>query len=91
MFKDRLKLLRQENKWSKKEVAEKLDLSIGAYANYEYGNREPNQKILIKISVIFNVSLDYLIKGTNVITISTSEYERLKKIENKFNELSKSK
>lgn len=62
-FKDRLTLLRTQKGWTKKDTAKMIGISTGAYANYEYGNREPNQEIIKKIAKTFNVSVDYLING----------------------------
>ncbi|MFB8466684.1 helix-turn-helix domain-containing protein [Enterococcus thailandicus] len=66
-FKDRIKFLREEKGWTKKLTAEKLGISIGAYANYEYGNREPNQEITKRIASAFDVSVEYLLTGKNPV------------------------
>lgn len=60
-FKDRLISLREEKGWTKKETAQRIGISIGAYANYEYGNREPNQDITKKIATVFDVPISLLL------------------------------
>lgn len=57
--------LREQRGWSKTYVAKKLGLNLSTYANYEYGNREPDISTLQKITDLFNVTTDYLINGTN--------------------------
>lgn len=56
----KIKKLRIENKMSQKDVAEKLHISSQAYGHYENCKREPDITTLVRLSHIFNVSLDYL-------------------------------
>lgn len=53
--------LRKEKGVTQKDLAEYLQISRQAYANYEAGNRNPDFETLIKISEYFNVSVDYLL------------------------------
>lgn len=62
---ERITALREQRGWSKTYVAKKLGLNLSTYANYEYGNREPDISTLPKIADLFNVTTDYLINGTN--------------------------
>ena len=64
-FRDNLKELRTKRKWSKVQAAKEIGITPGAYGNYEYGNREPNIETIVKISEVFDVSIDYLILGVN--------------------------
>ena len=64
-FPNRLKRLRDKRKWTKVQAAKAIGITPGAYGNYEYGNREPNIETLVKISEVFDVSIDYLILGMN--------------------------
>ncbi|WP_326136316.1 helix-turn-helix domain-containing protein [Bacillus altitudinis] len=41
----------------------KIGISRGTYAHYEINKRRPDYETLIKITDIFNVSLDYLLTG----------------------------
>lgn len=65
MFHDRLKGLREDKDLAQWELAEKLNITRSALANYETGLREPSFDILIKIADYFNVTLDYLLCRTN--------------------------
>lgn len=56
-----LRDLRKEYGYSQKQVAEKLNISQQTYSDYENGKTEPATDTLIKISKLYNVSLDYLL------------------------------
>ena len=65
-FSTNLKILRENNNLKQTELAKKLNISSAAYSNYETGRREPNIEILLKISDLFNVSVDDLITKNNL-------------------------
>lgn len=44
-------------------MATRLGIYLAAYQRYEYGTREPRLRALCIISEIFNISIDYLVKG----------------------------
>lgn len=60
-FASNLKFIRKHKQLTKKEMAKKLNVSYSTYANYEYGNREPNLDVLIKISTLLEFSIDSLL------------------------------
>lgn len=57
----RLRDLRAEKGLKQDEVAKKLGIGRTTYAMYEQGNREPDNKTLLEIANLFNVSIDYLL------------------------------
>ena len=57
----RLKLLRKENNYNQKHVAEYLNLAISSYSGYENGVYEPGMDSLIKLANLYNVTTDYLL------------------------------
>ena len=59
----RIAQLRRSIGMNQHQLAEKLHLSPSTIGMYEQGRRTPNVDILIQMSRIFNVSLDYLITG----------------------------
>lgn len=73
-FKDRLRALREDNDLTQTEVAEALNLTRTAIANYENAIREPDLKTLIKLADYFDVSLDYLLCRTNLKISFTKFY-----------------
>ncbi|AEH47105.1 helix-turn-helix domain-containing protein [Parageobacillus thermoglucosidasius] len=60
---ERLKLCREKKGLSQKEVAEKIGIKNNTLSNYESGERRPDYETLCKLADLYEVSLDYLIKG----------------------------
>jgi Predicted transcriptional regulators len=61
---DRLRELRLQRKISQEEVARHIGITRSAYSHYEINNRQPVYETLIKLAAFFDVSLDYVIGGT---------------------------
>ena len=59
------------------QLAEKLHLSASTIGMYEQGRRTPNVDILVQMSRIFNVSLDYLITGSEFVPSSENENQNI--------------
>lgn len=66
LFKERFKSLREDKDLTQQEVAEALNITRTAIANYEAGTREPDLATLIKIADYFDITLDYLLCRTNL-------------------------
>lgn len=81
----RLKELRKERGLTQKEIAKMLSITQMSYSYYERGLREPEIALLIKLSEIFNVSVDYLIENENERLEKLTEDER--RVINKFRKL----
>ena len=60
----RLRLLREERKWSQEAVAERLGISRTAYNKYENGAIRPMRK-LKELADLFGVSADYILGGAD--------------------------
>lgn len=58
----RLKELRKNRGISQEQVAHDLGLSLRGYQNYEYGLREPNIAMILKLAEYYNVTTDYLLE-----------------------------
>ena len=58
---NKLKFLRTQKKLRQVDVANYLNISQQAYANYERGAREPNQETLVKLAEYYGVTTDYLL------------------------------
>lgn len=63
---NRIKYLRQELNMTQQELADKLDGAKSTIAMYENENRKPSMEILIKLSEIFNCSIDYLLCKSDI-------------------------
>lgn len=60
---DTLKKLRKKKEKTQYQIAKALGISRAAYNSYELGTREPSIEILIKLSQLFDVSIDYILTG----------------------------
>lgn len=71
----RIKDLRIDHDMAKKELADKLDISERTLTRYESGISEPTISVLIKLSLLFNVSIDYIagIKDEETILLLASK------------------
>jgi len=49
--------------FSQEEFARRLGISLSAYRNYEYGERTPPGDVLVKLSSLFDVPADWILKG----------------------------
>ena len=56
-----LKEIRKTRKMTQQEVADKLSCDVTTYARYENGDRNPPLDILLSLSELFDVTLDYLV------------------------------
>lgn len=64
---ERLLLLRNKNGLTQEELAEQLDVSRQSISKWELNKTLPDVEKLIQLSVIYQVSIDYLIKGKEEI------------------------
>lgn len=62
-FGGRIKGLRKSRKWTQKELANKLDVRFPQLNKYECGLHTPPMDKLIKMSEVFDTTIDYLLTG----------------------------
>lgn len=74
---EKLQALRQQKDVSQSEIAKYIELSVGAYQNYENGRREANYETLCKLADFYNVSTDYLLGRTSVKHMATEQPDPL--------------
>lgn len=65
-FPERLRMLRDDKGFTQKDLAEALNITVSTISHYENGTREPSIEILIQMSKILGVSVDYLVGSTDV-------------------------
>lgn len=61
----RLRDLREDNDLTQRELADKLHISQNTYSQYENGMRQLPIEMLIKLSYLYNVSTDYILRLTD--------------------------
>ena len=61
----RLRELREERNWNRREAADFLGKPYTTYVNHENGFREPNSEDLIAYAKAYGVSVDYLVGRTD--------------------------
>ncbi|MCQ2462655.1 MAG: helix-turn-helix transcriptional regulator [Clostridia bacterium] len=57
----RIRDLREDNDLTQKEVSKILNCSQQVYSNYELGQRDIPTDILIKLSLFYHVTTDYIL------------------------------
>ena len=66
----RIAKLRKEHNMTQEQLAEKLDISIKHCGAVERGVSSLSLEKLVEVSLLFDVSLDYLVKGNSKSEIS---------------------
>lgn len=77
---ERIKYCRQNQKMSREELAEKLNLSKHAIAKYEQGQRTPDGKMLIQISNALGLEISYLLESKFIKSLRLTSLLNTKKI-----------
>lgn len=60
-FYERLSYLREEKNLTRKQLADKLGVSVRLISYWENNKRECDFDMLIKIAFLFNTSIDFLL------------------------------
>ena len=71
---NRLRELREDRDLTQVQVAKYLNMSQTGYSQYEIGKNDIPTRILIKLCLLYDVSVDYLLNVTNEM----KPYERAK-------------
>lgn len=64
----RLRDLREDADLTQDELVQILGMPKTTYTNYEQGKREPPFSLIIRLAVMYNVSIDYIAGLTNTPT-----------------------
>jgi transcriptional regulator with XRE-family HTH domain len=59
---DKIIMLRKKNDWSQEQLAEQLGISRQSVSKWESGAAVPDLDRILKLSELFGVSVDYLVK-----------------------------
>lgn len=63
---NRIKQLREEFNFSQNDLAERLGGAPSSIAMYEKEERKPSLEVLVKLSEIFNCTIDYLLCKSDI-------------------------
>ncbi len=77
--------LRQANKMTQLELAEKLNYSDKAVSKWERAESSPDISVLVEIADLFGVTLDYLVKAEHTEEATAEDAVTEKKPEKKYN------
>ena len=72
-FGEKIQKLRNQNKWTQEELAEKLYVSRTAVSKWESGKGYPNIDSLKDIAKLFNKTIDELLSSEEIIDIAKKE------------------
>ena len=76
-FSDNLIKLRKGKGWSQEDLADKLGLSRQAVSKWEVGTSKPDIDNVIKLSKLFEISIDELVNKESVkIDVSSTEVKK---------------
>lgn len=73
---NKIKELRIKSRFTQSELAERLGVTKSSIASYENDSRQPSYEVLIKISQVFNVSVDSLLLNRSGITLDIDGLKR---------------
>lgn len=78
---------RKANKLQQKEVAEYLGINAQTYSAYEKGRNEAPAEILVRLSILYDVSLDILMQRDNMSKTEKSALDQLEMYDKQIAEL----
>ena len=94
MFNIKIREERRKSKLTQQELSKLLNISQSTLAGYETGVREPSIDILIKLTKIFNCSLDYLVGNASsncIIETATNEEKEIFLLIKKLSDIEQTK
>lgn len=62
-FHERLRAMRENRGMKQNEAAAKIGIKNNTLSSYESGDRQPDYNTLIKIADLYEVSVEYLLRG----------------------------
>ena len=72
-LKDRIKLVRKQNKLTQVEFGEKIGVKGNTITNYENGLRTPSDAVIFSICREFNINEDWLRYGTEPMKVPQAD------------------
>ncbi len=69
-FSEKLLTLRKAKNLTQEQLAEKLDVSRQSISKWESGQAVPEMEKIVALSVVFDVTTDYLLKSSEIDDLS---------------------
>lgn len=82
-----LKILRKGKRMTQQDVAQKINIQTQTYATYERGRNEPTAEILVRLSYLYDVPVDFIIQRDNMCKDKSSIKEQMEKFEGAIDEV----
>ncbi len=73
-FSEKIYALRKDKGYTQEQLAEKLDVSRQSISKWESGQVIPEVEKIVELSKVFNVTLDYLLKPSEIDELSVKTY-----------------
>lgn len=74
---NRIKQLREENNWTQLELSKKMNCAMSSIAMYESETRKPSMEVLLKLSEIFDCSIDYILGKSDIRNPENTDLDKL--------------
>ena len=74
---NRIKQLREENNWTQLDLSKKMDCAMSSIAMYENESRKPSMEVLLKLSEIFDCSIDYILGKSDIRNPGKTDLDKL--------------
>ena len=81
--------LRKEKGYSQKEVADYIQIKPATFNTYETGRTEPPIEILVRLSYLYQIPIDYIVQKGRLYKTSTNLNELLNEYKKELKETEK--
>ncbi|HHX7181114.1 helix-turn-helix transcriptional regulator [Bacillus cereus group sp. BfR-BA-00331] len=75
---ERLKYLRNKQKWTMKDISSKLGIGDSTYSGYETNYRKPDAEMICKLADLHNTTTDYILCKTDDPTLDKATSSNIK-------------
>lgn len=82
-----LKALRKDKKLSQKEIAAYLGIPATTYNTYESGRTEPPLEMLVRLSYLYDVSIDVIVQRDRLFRTMEDAQEKIGDVKQQLKEL----
>ncbi|MCD7717297.1 MAG: helix-turn-helix domain-containing protein [Lachnospiraceae bacterium] len=73
IYMKKMKEFRTKANYTQQEISDLLNIQRQTYSNYENGSRMPPMEVMIRLTEIYSVSLDFMIRGVESRLLSKEQ------------------